>query len=405
MKTANVIIGSGFGDEGKGLATDFYASQAEAGSLVVRFNGGAQAGHMVLAPDGHRHIFSHTGSGSFSGASTYLSRYFVCQPMSFSEELEQLNRLGLEPEIYVDRESPVTTPFDVMINQTVEAARAGSRHGSCGMGFGETLERQQFEAFRLVAGQLAEPRTLRERLREIRDRYVPRRLAALGLAALPEALIQDEIIERFIEDSWLFTQLVRLSDNRIMQTGARLIFEGAQGLLLDMDRGTFPHVTRSNTGLKNALALAAEAGVDQLNVSYISRWYATRHGVGPMGYERALPPLADFIDRTNQPNPWQGALRFGLLDTDALIDAVRNDLSDAGAMQIKHEWLLSWADKAPRRFAFAAEGKARQGSIEDLAAWLVHATSASGYRLANGETRRQVSELILATSSAVRAVA
>lgn len=80
MGSAIAVIGAGFGDEGKGLMTD-YCCQRPKYTTVVRFNGGAQAGHTVVTPDGRRHVFSHFGSGTLRGAATFLSRFFICNPI------------------------------------------------------------------------------------------------------------------------------------------------------------------------------------------------------------------------------------------------------------------------------------------------------------------------------------
>src|SRR5262249_12200450 len=153
MTPATVIIGANLGDEGKGLLTDFHAAAAP-GALIVRFNGGAQAGHTVVTPDARRHVFSHFGSGSFAGAATYLSRFFVSHPTLFLRERAQLAALGLAPTVHVDPRSPITTPYDMLINQAVETARAGARHGSCGIGFGETIQRGLAPRLALQVGDL-----------------------------------------------------------------------------------------------------------------------------------------------------------------------------------------------------------------------------------------------------------
>jgi len=392
VKQARVIIGSCFGDEGKGLATDFYANHFGNDALVVRFNGGAQAGHTVVTPEGQRHVFSHIGSGSLAGAATYLSRFFVCHPMFFFDEYQQLDALNITPRVYVDRDCPITTPFDVMLNQKLEESRGVNRHGSCGLGFGETLERHRHARFRLIADDLGQPERVAEILRAIREHYVPQRLKALGLSSIADVAQLPGIIERFMEDSRLFSTIVRITDARILQAGFELIFEGAQGLLLDMDRGRFPYVTRSNTGLKNVATLAQEAGIDELSVSYVSRWYATRHGAGPLPFEQDTMPDEDFKDLTNQPNAWQGSLRLGLLDTDALIAAVRTDLADAGTLPVRQQWLITWADKAPRKLLFAANQQVVEGGLDELAKVLATATGADAVRFAFGESRDKVTE-------------
>ena len=116
MLEADVVIGANLGDEGKGLFTDYLSSRYDA-PIIIRYNGGAQAGHTVETPDGMRHVFSHFGSGSFAGGSTYLSRFFVVNPLLFLRELQTLESLHLKPLVMVAPDCPVTTPFDMMVNQ------------------------------------------------------------------------------------------------------------------------------------------------------------------------------------------------------------------------------------------------------------------------------------------------
>jgi adenylosuccinate synthase len=151
---AYVVIGACFGDEGKGLTTDYLAAKHVSESLVVRFNGGAQAGHTVQTANGQRHVFKHFGSGCFAGSPTFLSEYFICNPILFRTELEQLHKFGLTPKIYVHPEAVVSTQYDMMINQIVEEIRSNSRHGSCGVGIGETVERNIHPQFAIQVQDL-----------------------------------------------------------------------------------------------------------------------------------------------------------------------------------------------------------------------------------------------------------
>jgi adenylosuccinate synthase len=304
MTSATVIIGANLGDEGKGLLIDFHAA-ATPGALVVRFNGGAQAGHTVVAPDGRRHVFSHFGSGSFAGAATYLSRFFVAHPPLFLRERAQLACHGLAPEVHIDPRSVLTTPYDMLINQAIEATRGGARHGSCGIGFGETIQRCLRPRFATYAGDLLArgwADRLSATLDDVRVNYVPARLKALGIATLDTGraalLASDTLIERFIADCAAFRDVVAIADLAAVARGRAVIFEGAQGLLLDQDRGWFPHVTRSNTGLKNVIALARDAGIEALDVVYATRAYMTRHGAGPLPHEIAALPYPRVRDRS-----------------------------------------------------------------------------------------------------------
>jgi adenylosuccinate synthase len=329
--TARVVIGAQFGDEGKGQVVAGYAAATGGDGIVIRFNGGAQAGHTVIAPDGRRHVFSHVGSGAFAGAATFLSRWFVAHPILFLKEQTVLAALGIKPVVLVDPASPVTTPYDMLINQIVERARGHGRHGSCGIGFGETLERNLMPRYALTVRDLRDP-ALTDRLDAIRFDYAPARLARLGYgeAYLENGdLFQSEaVLAHFVEDVGRFLDAVTLSDARIATQGRVMLFEGAQGLLLDQDRGFFPYVTRSNTGLCNVLELADELGLERLEVSYVTRAYLTRHGVGPLPHELPDQPYPGIDDATNRPNAYQGTLRFGWLDLDGLGQAMAGDLAE-----------------------------------------------------------------------------
>ena len=334
-KTAQVVIGAQFGDEGKGRLTGHHAARMGGDGIVARFNGGAQAGHTVVAPDGRRHVFSHIGSGALAGAATYLSRFFVANPILFLKESDTLATLGVKPTVYVDPASPVTTPYDMMINQIVERERGDGRHGSCGIGFGETLERKLDVRFALTVADLADRSGLASRLDAIRREYAQARLARLGFTHTFEAnadlFRSDAILEQYVEDAGRFLDATITADAPTAIRNRPLVFEGAQGLLLDQDRGCFPHVTRSNTGLRNVLVLADELGLERLDVTYATRAYLTRHGAGPLPRELPEPPYPGIVDETNRPNEYQGALRFAWLDLDLLGRAIRMDLSDATA--------------------------------------------------------------------------
>jgi len=334
-RTATAVIGAGYGDEGKGLMTDYHAAAAGEDGIVVRFNGGAQAGHTVATPDGTRHVFSHFGSGTLAGAATFLARHFVCHPMLFLKEAAVLAAAGVAaPAVLVDERAPLSTLYDILINQIAERRRGHARHGSCGMGFGETIERNLDPAFALHVGDLRHGSGyLLHRLAAIRDDYVPRRLAALGLSGLDAQaagrLANDSALQRYAHAAMQFRGMTQLARPDVLARYAQVVFEGAQGLLLDQQRGAFPYVTRSHTGIRNALEVAAEAGIAALDVIYVTRAYLTRHGAGPLANELPEKPYAGIQDATNLPNEFQGRLRFAHLDLDLLVRTIRTDFADA----------------------------------------------------------------------------
>jgi len=336
-RNAIVVVGANFGDEGKGLAVDTIVAR-DPDATVIRFNGGAQAGHTVVADDGRRHVFSHFGAGTLRGAATFLSRFFVVQPSIFAREAVELAGIGVKPVVFVDPDAQVTTPFDVFINQWVEETRGGTRHGSVGVGFGETIERAGL-GYPLAVRDLGDDKCILEILTRIRDVWLPVRLAKLGVqftAMRRNAAADPAVMRQYLEQIHMLRQNTSPAPIDAVLSRNNIVFEGAQGLLLDMDRGMkFPHVTRSHTGLKNVLALATDAGIDHLDVIYMTRAYLTRHGAGPLPNEVPKLAFADVVDPTNLPNPWQGTLRYAPLDLDFLRTTIADDLSDAAATDIE----------------------------------------------------------------------
>lgn len=360
------VIGAGYGDEGKGLFTDGYASAGA--TLVVRTNGGAQAGHTVTTPDGRRHVFHHFPSGALAGVPGHLSRFFVCSPIAFLPERAALEGMGANVSISADPRCPVTTPLDMMVNQIAERARGAGRHGSCGMGFGETVERDGHPVHALRMGDLG-GRDLLARLRRIRDEWVPARLARLGVA--PDAtearnISNDAILERFVSNAAEFAGYVRLRRDADLGRERAIVFEGAQGLMLDQDYGAFPFVTRSHTGARNVAATMAEAGMDGIEVLYATRAYVTRHGAGPLSRETDAAEGFEVVDATNVPNPWQGAIRFAQLDLDVLRAAVSADLAHLKGMRASAAMGISCLDQASGTVPWREAGEARAGTAGDL---------------------------------------
>lgn len=337
-RRARAVIGANYGDEGKGLATDAYAAEtAGRDCAVIRFNGGAQAGHTVTAPDGRRHVFSHFGSGSLAGAATYLSEFFVLNTHEFGVERAELAALGVVPEVYADPDAQVSVPFDVMINRWAEETRGSARHGSVGIGFGETVERS-LRGPALPLRHLGDERHVASLLDLIRNEWLPTRLAELRIEYTAEraAVAADaDVLARFLVESAAMRSGLTAAGIDAVLDRPNLVFEGAQGLLLDQDRGhAFPYLTRSNTGLKNVLAIAQDAGIERLDVTYMTRAYLTRHGAGPLRNEVSALDFAEVVDPTNAPNVWQGTIRYAPLDLDVLREAIAADLSDTEGSNI-----------------------------------------------------------------------
>lgn len=297
---ARAILGASFGDEGKGLMTDFLARQGA--GMVVRHSGGANAGHTVVTPEGQRHVFSHVGAGAFSGVPTFLSQFFVLNPLMFFPEMEKLINLGLRPQVYAHPSCKVTTFADMMINQQLEISRGSARHGSVGLGMSETINRSKVPALDIRMSDIWNRVDLRKRLQEICGKYsefrTGKKIANPG-----------DMIEAFVRRCEVFAGLIHPLG---MQQCKDPIFEGAQGLLLDQGRKEYwPHLTRSNTGMRNIRVLMQQAGITEIDAYYCSRTYLTRHGAGPLPGEDTK---MRYEDNTNLPHEFQGDLRFAPLD-------------------------------------------------------------------------------------------
>ncbi|TFH07297.1 MAG: adenylosuccinate synthase [Candidatus Thorarchaeota archaeon] len=354
-----IVIGANFGDEGKGLVTDFL-STATARPIVVRFNGGAQAGHTVVKQTGmdtFRHVFHHFGSGTLSGVSTFLSKYFITNPIAFNLEYETLShtlaQFGRKADVTVDFKSPMTTPYDMIINEVIEEARGNKRHGSCGYGIGETVERTiTDERFVVRAEDMLHLRDLRDKLITIRDEYVEYRLKDLssktGLALKVNLkYMTDTTIDFYIDHCALMMSSVQLNDIDYLKRYNTLIFEGAQGLLLDEFHKFFPHVTRSRTGIFNAVEIAKELGLPEVDVFYVTRSYLTRHGAGPLPFEAPNKIYDKIEDTTNLPNKWQGDLRFAPLNVSLLKESIKNDMATVNDIKVIPNLVITCLDQLP----------------------------------------------------------
>lgn len=396
MATALAVIGAGYGDEGKGLMVDALAARS-CEATVVRSNGGAQAGHTVSLADGRRHVFHHFGAGALAGAATHLSRFFVQHPMLFAAERDALLGLGGEIAVSVDPRSPVTTPWDMLINQAVERSRGAGRHGSCGLGFGETIERQLRPAFALAAADLGRA-GLRARCDAIRTAWAPQRLAALGvtLTAAEAAIVADDaILEAFLDDCAGFAHLTTLRGDATLGSAGAVIFEGAQGLMLDQAIGEMPHVTRSHTGLANMAAIAAEAGIEGIEATYVTRAYATRHGAGPLPGASDRLEAFDIVDPTNAPNAWQGRMRYAPLDADRLAAALAADLAltACAGVRIGRRLAVTCLDQARGPAPLRAGGATLQLAAEAIAPTLAQRIGLPLFLESWGPTRAHVRQM------------
>lgn len=317
------ILGLGFGDCGKGLFTDALCRRWHA-HTVVRFNGGAQAGHNVVLPDGRQHTFAQFGAGTFvAGVHTVLAAPVVVHPAALLVESACLQRHGVADalsRLLVDGRCRITTPFHQAAGRLRELLRGTAAHGSCGVGVGETVKDSlAWPQATLCYADLFSPWRARERLEHIRQRLLADpawELAGRSAAERGElAVLHDEGIAAH----WLahLQELLRQVPaaapeqiaERLLQ-GGTVLFEGAQGALLDEWHGFHPHTTWSTTRASAADAVARDYGIaTPVTRLGVLRSYLTRHGAGPFPtQDAALDVLAE---PHNASDGWQGRFRRG----------------------------------------------------------------------------------------------
>ncbi len=279
---ANVaVIGAQWGDEGKGKVVDWLASRAD---IVVRFQGGHNAGH-TLVVGGETYKLSLLPSGVVRGKLGIIGNGVVIDPEALLAEIARVESQGLRvgpDNLRISENAPLILPLHAALDKARETARGEHKIGTTGRGIGPAYEdKVARRAIRVC--DLAEPETLSAKLDELL-RHHNTLLAGLGAPVFDKAGLLAALLALaprllpFAEPVW-----ERLDEAR--RAGRRILFEGAQAVMLDVDHGTYPFVTSSNTVAATA---ASGAGVGPGAVGFvlgIAKAYSTRVGAGPFPTE------------------------------------------------------------------------------------------------------------------------
>ncbi len=279
---ANVtVIGAQWGDEGKGKVVDWLASRAD---IVVRFQGGHNAGHTLIVGN-QEYRLSLLPSGLVRGKLGVIGNGVVVDPVALLAEIDRVRAQGLDvspASLRIADNAPLILPLHAALDRARETARGDRKIGTTGRGIGPAYEdKVARRAIRMC--DLAEPQTLSEKLDELLLHHNTL-LRGLGAATFEKQGLLDDLLALaphilpYVEPVWL-----RLDEAR--RAGQRILFEGAQAVMLDVDHGTYPFVTSSNT---TAATAASGAGVAPAAVGFvlgIAKAYATRVGSGPFPTE------------------------------------------------------------------------------------------------------------------------
>lgn len=299
-----IVIDVGFGDAGKGVTVDNLCNDK---SLIVRFSGGQNAGHTVKV-DGIKHTFSSYGAGTFRNCPTFFTEDTCIFLNSIFVEKQILEQKGIsDPKLFVHPLTHVTSPYDVIINR--KNTKDQSVNNTCGVGVGTTMKRNLETPYKLYAIDFLNKKILKEKLKSIKMFY-----------NLTESYEIEEMFMEYLDMSLPFDFLTKIDDSKYSD----IVFEGSQGILLDMDHGIFPDVTFANTTSKNAWKYIPSYRKKNTEIFYVSRCYQTRHGDGWMSNNDPLS-LVNNDDEINVYNEWQGNFRVGELDYDLINHSILVD--------------------------------------------------------------------------------
>ena len=277
-----VIVGAQWGDEGKGKIVDILSEYAD---VVVRFQGGNNAGHTIYV-EGEKYVFHLIPSGILhEGTSCVLGNGVVIDPGILLTEIDKLSDKGLfNPEsLLVSREANLIMPYHKALDLGREKLKGSQKIGTTGRGIGPAYE-DKVARCGIRAADLLDPETLKAKLTTNLAEKNHLLMNIMGVNGCNlEAIFSDyasyaERLAPFIINTSVFL-------DRAMKEGKSILFEGAQGTLLDVDYGTYPYVTSSNT-VAGAAATGSGIGPTRLDsVIGITKSYATRVGEGPFPTE------------------------------------------------------------------------------------------------------------------------
>lgn len=334
---AQIVVGLGFGDEGKGITTDYLCSQAS-DAIVIRFSGGQQCGHTVVL-NGRKHIHSSFGSGTLRGVPSYFGEHTTIYPLTLYNEEMELRRKGIKPSLTIHPLAALTTPYDVAVNRISERKKG---HGSCGLGIAATMKRNIESPYKLYAVDLLHPEILKQKMKNLKswylDRYLP--YGDDRKAFLEECRLWEDDYFRAIEKTTFniqnYSYLLNYGD---------WIFEGSQGIMLDASHGIFPNVTYANTTSRNAVELCKyyNRGYE---IYYVTRCYQTRHGAGWMSNEGGIK-LVNNEEEINVHNEWQKDFRVGEIDYKLLNQALKVDSIYSDKMPHTVNLVVTCLDQRP----------------------------------------------------------
>ena len=276
------VVGAQWGDEGKGKVVGYLARSAD---VVARYSGGANAGHTVVLAGREFRLHQVPTGILFPGTLAVVGNGAVVDPPLLLQELAELQRQGVRVDgLRLSHRAHVVMPYHRLLDRLQEEARGSGRIGTTGLGIGPAYaDKAGREGIRL--GELVEPQALARRLREV----VPHKNRLLERVYGHPPVDVDALIEEYTRYGQALRPMVTDTSSllaRAIHEGRRVLLEGAQGTLLDLDQGTYPYVTSSSTTAAGAPAGLGIPPWRVRSVVGVIKAYATRVGEGPFPTEQ-----------------------------------------------------------------------------------------------------------------------
>ena len=286
--TVNLVIGTQWGDEGKGKVVDYYSKNAD---YVVRFQGGANAGHTIKVGD-EVYKLHLTPSGVLQGKVGIIGNGMVIDPETLIEEMDELTKRGITPNLLISDRVNIIMPYHKLLDGAEEKLLGDKKIGTTKKGIGpcytDKIARKGIRAIDLINKD-----TLSKKL----DDIIPVKQKIFSIYNINNKLNKKEILEKYLEyGNFLKNYIVptQITINNAIASGKNILFEGAQGTMLDVDYGTYPFTTSSHT-IAGGSCIGAGVGPHKIDdIIGIVKAYTTRVGEGPLPTE-LLDKTGDYL--------------------------------------------------------------------------------------------------------------
>lgn len=276
---STVVIGTQWGDEGKGKIVDYFAKDAE---FVVRFQGGNNAGHTIVV-DEEVYKLHIVPSGVIQGKKGVIGNGCVVDPVVLTDEIDMLEGRGVPLNLFISDRAHVIMPYHKLLDGAEERLRESGKIGTTKRGIGPCYS-DKIARRGIRVGDLFDEKRLRNRLQKI----LPVKKVMFDVFKIDKALDEEELVQTYLSlgkkiKPYVIDTLILLND--AFEKDKKVLFEGAQGTMLDVDFGTYPFTTSSHV-IAGGVCSGAGVGPDKIgSVIGIVKAYTTRVGEGPLPTE------------------------------------------------------------------------------------------------------------------------